>query len=175
MNIKIISRFFLCLLLFCLPFTSCFCPYGFTVNTLPGHIKTIAIPTFENQTDRYGIEEELTQIVADEFEGNGLKVQTTFDEVDAILEGKLLSYTKEPSSYDNAGLIREYKVTVVASWEFRDLKYDKVLSQNSRTKGWDVYPVDDSEGDTIEKEDEARTNAVEKLADDIIVKVLQNW
>jgi len=153
----------------------CGCPYGFTINTLPKHIKTVAIPTFHNQTDRYGMEEALGQLLTQKFQAAGLRVLTSLDQVDATLEGEITSYTKSRESYDEAGLIQEYRITISCSWKFTDQVEKRVLSSATNTRGYKVYAIDDATGDTIDKEEAARDAALEMLADEMAAKILENW
>ena len=54
--------------------TSCG-PYSFTGSSIPGHIKTIAIPLFEDRTSEFEIKEKLTDYIIDEVtRDNTLKI-----------------------------------------------------------------------------------------------------
>ncbi len=165
----------LLLFILCLLITiSCRCPYGFKVNSLPAHLKTVAIPTFENNTFEYGIEEDFTQVLIDEVENDGnLKIKTDMEEVDSVLEGKVTGYKKTKSSYDDDGVVKEYKVSVTVSWEFTD-KVENTVYAESSDKGDEIYLVPD-EGDSEDLENEAKEEAIHKLAEAIVTKIVQNW
>lgn len=153
---------------------SCKCPYGFTVNALPAHLKTVAIPTFSNDTFEYGIDEEFTQILIDEVEkDNSLNVTNNMEDADSVLEGKILNYSKVKSSYDESGVVTEYKVSVTVSWKFTDTIKERVYAQDNRMVGWETYLIPD--GDSEELEDEAKQEAMNMLAEEMITKIVSNW
>jgi outer membrane lipopolysaccharide assembly protein LptE/RlpB len=168
------KRTVLILLLCVLMAISCKCPYGFTVNALPAHLKTVAIPTFSNDTFEYGIDEEFTQILIDEVEkDNSLNVTNNMEDADSVLEGKILNYSKVKSSYDESGVVTEYKVSVTVSWKFTDTIKERVYAQDNRMVGWETYLIPD--GDSEELEDEAKQEAMNMLAEEMITKIVSNW
>ena len=171
----IIKRGLLLFLFLLMIILSCRCPYGFKVNSLPTHLKTVAIPTFQNDTFEYGIEEDFMQILIDEVNNDGnLKIKNNLEEVDSVLEGKITNYKKTKSSYDENGVVKEYKVSVGISWKFTDKVENKVYAQSNRSTGWETYLVPD-EGDSEDLENETKEKAMKKLAEDIITKIVQNW
>ena len=64
---------FLAILLFVSGFTECYKPV--TKNQLPTHIRTVAVPAFQNDALRYKVESRFTGAVIDELihRGRGLK------------------------------------------------------------------------------------------------------
>src|SRR5437867_950514 len=91
------------------------CAYTTSTALLPTHIKTIAIPVFENQTTEYTLEQELTQAVIDRFvQDNHLKV---VDErsANAVLRGKITDYRNTVFGFSAAVQAQEYRVTVEVS------------------------------------------------------------
>ena len=75
------------------------CWYYSFKGTLPPHIKTIAIPTFDNQTAEFNIEETITDGIRAQFiQENILKLRDENDS-DSILSGKILSVTDSPLVY----------------------------------------------------------------------------
>jgi len=67
-------------------FTECYKPV--TKSQLPPHIKTVAVPAFQNNALRYKIEHRFTQAVLDELihRGRGLRVQGDREGADAVIE-----------------------------------------------------------------------------------------
>ena len=45
----------------------CTCRYSFSQSSLPSHIKTVAVPVFENETVEPGLQQEVTEAVSREF------------------------------------------------------------------------------------------------------------
>jgi len=108
-------------------------------NFLPEYISVIAIPTFENRTDRVAIEELFTLKVVEEFNARGrYQIQAERAGADAVLEGVVISLRSTPSVLEGGGNAQQanqastYTVVVRAQVEFTDLVEDEVIwSSNS--------------------------------------------
>jgi hypothetical protein len=156
------SGFHLILYCFILPYLGC--TYGFT-GTLPSHLKTIAIPVFENSTIKYGLEAEVTQKTVEAFiQDNQLKVVPE-GESDAILLGKIVTYSREPFAYEATGEVNQDQITIGVDVTFKDLKEGIILVEKRITE-WGTYFLD------TETEEEAISEAVEKLARKILREVI---
>lgn len=80
---------------------------------VPPGLKSIAIPTFVNQTLEPGIEVPFTQAFLKEFIGDRRVRVSVRSEADSILEGVIKSFHIYSVSYDQSGLVLEYQSTVV--------------------------------------------------------------
>ena len=107
---------------------------GYTLvgqGNLPEHIKTIAIPIFQNETLEEGIEETLTNAVIQEFVKGGKVKLVAESKADAILSGTIRAYkNKEAVQFENANNttdVTSYKLTVTIDVELKDLVEDAVL------------------------------------------------
>ena len=80
---------------------------------LPAGVSSIAIPTFVNQTFEPGIEVPFTQAFLKEFIRDRRVKVLGKDEADSILEGTINSFRLYSVSYDEGGLVLEYKATAV--------------------------------------------------------------
>ena len=71
---------------------------------LPENVKTIAVPSFKNETPTYRIEQMLTASVVREFTTRTRYhiVNDTGDDADATLRGTVLSTAASPLTYDTA-------------------------------------------------------------------------
>jgi len=150
------------LLLLCLVL-GCFYNFsGFTRR----NIKSIAIPVFENQTIKYGIEETLTKLVIDAFiQDNRLEVLDRED-AESILLGEITGYNREPFSYDERAQIKDYKVEIAVKLVYKDKK-DQTLWQKE-LKEYYLYPYEESEEAGID-------SLCGELANDILKGVLEEW
>src|SRR3954469_23569290 len=83
----------LSLLVFVSGFAECYKPV--TKNQLPKHIRTVAVPAFQNQALRYKIESRFTDAVVNELihRGRGLRVQGSREGADAVIEGIIKSFS----------------------------------------------------------------------------------
>jgi len=100
--------------------------------TIPDNVRTIAIPSFVNQTQTFKIEQMLTAAVAREFvtRTHYHVVNQVNDDADAALHGTVLATYTTPLTYDSQ-TGRAASVLVVISMKVSLLdKQGKVLYQN---------------------------------------------
>src|SRR5688572_4653622 len=68
------------------------CSYSPNPSSVPSHLKTVAIPMFENRTTEPSLEQEVTQAVVDRFvKDNHLRVVSEGD-ADALITGAVSGY-----------------------------------------------------------------------------------
>ncbi len=98
---------------------------------LPDTIKTIGVPSFTNRTNVFNLETVVTQKVRSEFIGRGrYKILPQSTDVDAVLNGDILSAALIPVSFTTQQLASRYALTVTARIELRDVRENKVLWEN---------------------------------------------
>lgn len=144
--------------------------YSFSGNTLPAHIKTVAIPLFENKTSEFGISEKLTDAVIDAFtQDNTLKIVDP-SLADALISGEITSVTDRASTFNQQEQVQSYRVYVSVRTEFRDQKKRKSLWK-ATLQEWGEYQHSTS----AEERQKAIDDAVKKLAEDILNKSVAGW
>jgi hypothetical protein len=149
--------------------------YGFSPSGRAGKggLRTIAIPILENETLEYGVEQDVTDALIEEFtDDNTLRVVPE-GEAESIMRGTVVSYQRPIVSYDAGGSPREYKVLVVSRFSFENLSTKDVIWEDE-VEGWAIYSVT-GEGGDLTTEDEAKAVAFEKLAEDVLAKTVQGW
>jgi hypothetical protein len=145
---------------------------GYSARALvPSHIKKIYIPTFENDTTRYGIEQNLTSGVTDAFVADGRLSVVSEGEADAVLRGVIVTYEKGPLTFDRAQTVDEFKIEVVVSVEFEDLREGKVLWKEDQFRAWKSY----KEIANVAGEDQALQAVVATLSTDIVSRTVEGW
>ncbi len=99
---------------------------------LPKHIRTVAVPPFQNQALRYKIESRFTAAVANEIirRGRGLRVQSARAGADAVVDGVIRSFTFSGVLLDERGRSRVFEVTIVGAVTVRDQVQNRVLYDN---------------------------------------------
>jgi hypothetical protein len=150
------------------------CGYGLSTRTNP-HIKTVAVPLFQNDTLEKGIEEALTAKLIDVLQENRALTLTSERSADSVIHGKIVEYQRAPSSYDQNEEVQEYKVSIVVTVEYEDLVKRKTLWTEPRMLGWSTYFVVPTAGHEIEEEEDAQTRALAKLAEDIKTRTVEGW
>jgi len=139
--------------------------------SLPSHLKTVAVPLFGNDTLEYGVDKTLTDAVVGELiDDNSLSV-VDLDAADSVVEGAILSYDENVYGYDQEGGVREYRVKFRANVVFRDIGKDEVFWEEQMV-GWATYAVS---GDETKTEQEAQDEAISKLAEDIVSRMVRGW
>jgi len=74
---------------------------GGTAALLPPGLKVIAVPTIENRTSRYRIEQRMTEAVVHEFlTRTKYRIVSSEDSADAILHGEITSFEATPAVFD---------------------------------------------------------------------------
>jgi hypothetical protein len=111
-------------------FTECYKPV--TKSGLPSHIRTVAVPPFQNQALRYKIEARFTEAISNEIirRGHGLRVQSEPEGADAVVDGVIRSFAFGGVLLDERGRARIFEVTVVGAVTVRDQVQNRVLYDN---------------------------------------------
>ena len=111
-------------------FTECYKPV--TKNQLPKHIRTVAVPAFQNNALRYKIESRFTEAVINEIvrRGRGLRVQGEREGADAVVDGVIRSFEFSGVLLDDRGRARIFEVTIRAAVTVRDQVENRVLYDN---------------------------------------------
>lgn len=111
-------------------FTECYKPV--TKSQLPSHIKTVAVPAFQNNALRFKIEHRFTEAVMKELirRGHGLRVQSDPEGADAVIDGVVKSFGFSGVLLDDKGRARVFEVTIIAAVTVRDQHENRVLYDN---------------------------------------------
>jgi hypothetical protein len=112
-------------------YTDCYKPVGRGEN-LPQHIRTLAIPPFQNEALRYKVEQRFTSAMMNEAlrRSRSLKIVANPEGADAVLNGTIRQFSFRGALLDDFGRARVYEVTVVVGLVLRDLTRNKVLFNN---------------------------------------------
>src|SRR5256712_10011830 len=111
-------------------FTECYKPV--TKSQLPPHIKTVAVPAFQNTALRFKIEHRFTEAVMNELihRGHGLRVQSEREGADAVIDGVVKNFGFSGEVLDDKGRARIFEVTITAAVTVRDQHENRVLYDN---------------------------------------------
>lgn len=151
------------------------CAYTTSTALLPSHLKTIAIPVFENTTTEYTLEEEVTDAVIQRFVAdNHLKV---VDERSAncVIKGRITTYRNAVFGFSQSAQAQEYRVTLGASVTFKDLVKNRELWTEPEMIKTANYYVVDTPGDSARTELDGRKRAIAKLAEEIVARSVEGW
>ncbi len=144
---------------------------------LPDYIETVGIPTFENNTSVFDVEQLLTQEVRSAFIGRGsYRVQPDVTGVDAILTGTISNINITPASFNADQQASRYVFTLTANIEFLDVSTNEVVWSDPQLVFSDEYEVASGAGDVANVSSffGQRSNAVERLAVDFATTVVSS-
>jgi hypothetical protein len=104
---------FRCSLVLLLFFSACGYRIVGSARTLPGGIKSLAIPTFKNQTRQFKIEQQFTAAVLKEFTlRTKVPVNSSERGAEAVLQGEIRYLNASPVSFGSDAFATAFLVTV---------------------------------------------------------------
>jgi len=142
---------------------------------LPPHLKTVAIPVFENGTTEYTLEQDVTNAIIERFvRDNHLRV---VDErsANAVIHGKLTGYKNAVFGFSATNRAQEYRVTLTCSVVFKDLVKNREIWNEPELVKTANYFVVDVPGDSARTELDGRKEAIAKIADEILTRSVEGW
>lgn len=159
---------------------------GYTTKTvLPDSIKTIHVDIFKNGIDitkevsakdkyevyRPNLEVDLRDAVVNRIFLDGHLKVAAKDLADAILEGEILEYRKDPLRYQHEVVV-EYRISLVCNIKLIDAATSKVLAEQYNIIGDSTYFT---KGALQKSETETLKDAMSDLARRIVNRIVENW
>jgi hypothetical protein len=143
--------------------------YSFSGSLAP-HLKTVAVPLFDNRTVEYGIAEDLTDTVINEFtQDNSLKISERGD-ADVLIEGSIVRVEDRAGAFNSEEQVQDIKIYVTAKVKATD-QVKKTVLWDERLTQWGTF--DPSGGP------DARTDAIhealDKISKEILNKTVSGW
>ncbi len=146
------------------------CAYSFSGSSVPKHLKTIAIPLFEDQSGfgEPGLKENFTTTLITLFvNDNSLQIAER-NTADSILEGSIVTVEDAPSIIAPGEQVSKRRVTITVRVSYQDLKLRKKVWEKDFSN-WGEYSTS-GETRTV-----ALTQAVNKVTDDILIETVSGW
>jgi hypothetical protein len=159
---------------------------GYTTKTLlPDDVKTVHVDTFTNGIDiakevgvkdkyevyRPNLEVDLRDALVNRiFLDGNLKIADK-GSADAVLEGRITEYRKDPLRYQNE-VVQEYRISIVCDIKLVNQKDSKVLFEERNVTGDTSYFT---AGALQKTETSALSDAMSDISRRIINKIVENW
>lgn len=144
-------------------------PYSFS-RTAASHLETVTIPIFQDQTAEFGVKENLTNKVIEEFTRDNTLRVTDRRNADSMIEATILSVEEQAGAFTTDETVQDIKVFVTVQVKFQDLVKRKVVWEETLSQ-WGTFNPDEGP--------QARNNgieeAAEKLANEILNKSVSGW
>jgi outer membrane lipopolysaccharide assembly protein LptE/RlpB len=142
---------------------------GYTVNgTLPSHIKTVAVPIFQNRTSEPAIEGLITRAVVEAFSTNGRLTVVSREQADAVLDGEITSYAVSSIAFNRDANVVQYRLLVTINLRMRDLRRNTVLFQENNIREQADFRVQNAVSQTISREETALRAAAVDIGRSIV-------
>lgn len=153
-------------------FTGCF--YSFSGASVPSHLKSVAIPVFDDRSGQGepGMRETFTNRLIQKFnDDNTLRVAEKVN-ADALLECVIISFSDEAAVVAAGENIRQRKINISVRVVYKDLVLKKVISEKVYSNN-DNY--DPSAANVTQLRRDAINAAIDKITDDILIGTVSNW
>jgi len=144
--------------------------YSFSGSTLPTHIKSVAIPLFEDNSNsaEFGIDQQLADALIEAISrDNTLSIGSTRN-ANSILKGVITRITDQPDTYDKSENASAFRITISIKVVFEDIKKRKQMWEENFSQ-WGRY-----DNASVSRDDGIKA-AVDKLANDILNRTVSGW
>ncbi len=144
--------------------------YSFTGSSVPAHLKTVAVPLFEDVSGfgEPNLREKLTRKVIDLIiSDNSLQIADRTNS-DSIIEGAITIINDAPSVIAPGEQVRTRRVTVTVKASYTDMKFRKKIWEKDFSR-WGEY-VQGSQSRTT-----AIDEAIRLIAEDMLIETVSGW
>lgn len=150
-------------------------------NFLPEYIAVIAVPTFQNRSDRVAVEELFTRKVVDELTARGrYRIQADTAGADAVLTGTIVSLVALPSVLEggdpndpSSSQASTYTVVVRAQVAFEDLVADNVIWSSNGFQFRDDFEIGDDPEAFFDQEGLTLERLAEEFSRSLVSSILE--
>jgi hypothetical protein len=148
------------------------CPYSFTGASVASHLKTIAIPLFDDQSGlgEAGLREQFTTALTNLFiNDNSLQIADKSGS-DSILEGVIESVADAPLVVSQGENVSQRRITLTVKCTYQDkIKRKKVWEKSFSQTG------DYDSGGGLSQRDAGLREAIRKVTEDILLETVSGW
>lgn len=147
------------------------CSYTFTGASVEPHLKTVAIPLFEDNSGfgEPNVKEKLTSSLLDFFiKDNTLSIAAK-NSSDAIISGAITSISDSPAIIEKGEIIGSRRITIYVHATFNDLILKKKIWEKDFSNFGD-YETSSPLGRTS-----ALDEAIKKISEDILLQTVSGW
>jgi hypothetical protein len=163
---------------------------GGTASRLPPGLRVIAVPALENRTNRYRIEQLMTEAVVREFLARTkYRVVSTEDSADAVLHGEITSLESSPVVFDttptnsptNPNLrtptarVTTMLLSVHLKVRLEERETKKILYQNDDYLFREAYEVSTDPATFFDEQSPALDRMAKDFASRLVADVVENF
>ena len=157
-------------------FTECYKPVG-RGDALPKHIKTLAIPAFQNEALRFKVEQRFTDAMVNEVLRRARALEVVADPAgaDAVMNGTIKSFWVRPVVLDDLGRARLFEVAITLSLTVRDQTKNKILYDNQNYVFKDQYEISTDPQQFFSEEGPAVDRIARDFAKSVLTTILEGF
>jgi hypothetical protein len=148
------------------------CPYSFTGASVASHLKTIAIPLFDDQSGlgEAGLREQFTTALTNLFiSDNSLQIADK-SSADSILEGVIDPINDAPLVVSQGENVSRRRITFTVRCTYQDkIKRKKVWEKTFSQTG------DYDSGGGLSQRNAGLQDAMKKVTEDILLETVSGW
>jgi len=148
--------------------------YSFSGATIPSQLNTVSIPLAVDNTISpiNSLDQDLTDLLTDRFVGQTrLRLQTSEQQADAVLNTRIQSYQNEPVSVSGDERASRNRVTIRVAVTY----VDQVDDQNMLDQTFSSFGEYDPAQGGLDGERTAAQEALENIAEDVFTAATSNW
>ena len=136
------------------------------------HINSITIPPIKNESDEYGLEEDLGTSIKQEFARRG---KGWNEGADSLFTAKIINYKLIEWDFGQNNQPEQYRLIISMSFTFQDQKRNKIIrDEKNYEKIHDFYIVE-GRGKTPETLKEAKEKLIRETSEDIVSSIVEEW
>ena len=156
-------------------FTECYKPVK--KGGLPAHVRTVAVPAFQNEARRYKIGERVSEAVIGEIirRGKGLTVQSDPKGADIVIDGVVKEFNFYGVLLDNRGRSRIFEVRLVAAVTVRDRPNNRVLYDNQNYEFRGEFEFTSDPRSFFNEEDPAVHRLARSFAESLVATLVDGF
>ncbi len=148
---------------------------GYHLGTmLPADLRTVSMPTCQNETSEPLIEQDVTRAILSQIQSDGSLRVAGADTADAILEVTLIRFWLDPVAYaqGESSTANQYRMSIRAAFVLRRRSDQSVVVESPGVTGWYDF---DFAGDMTTSKAVALRPAAEDLGRRILSRIVQYW
>lgn len=145
-------------------------------SNVPEDVREVYLQPLENRTQRSQVEQFLTRAMADELvTRQRFAVVGAAEGADAVISGSVVGFDAIPVTFDPTGRATEYEIAITAQIAFKRTGSDQVIWSTDRYTFRESYPIDPSQPDYFDREDEAIEDATRRMAETMVSDLLEGF
>jgi outer membrane lipopolysaccharide assembly protein LptE/RlpB len=143
-------------------------------SMLPADVRTVHMPTCENNTSEPLIEQDVTRAILSQIQIDGSLRVADADTADSILEVTLIQFWLDPVAYakNESSTANQYRMSIRAAFVLRRRADNSVVVESPGVTGWYDF---DFAGDMTSSKAVALRPAAEDLGRRIVSRIVQYW